>query len=218
MRQSLQARLAPLIAELEPVSGAHYRRMTAFVERIGQLQRRARPGQRAPDFALPSHQGRTVRLSWLLGRGPLVLVFVRGIWCPYCRTQIRAMAEAAQVFAEAGIGIAVVTPEIGGRAAVLARDCGTPFPVLCDVGEGVALSYGCLYPVPPGERTFLRSRGLDLCESQGSGAWFLPLASVFGIGTDGRVTAVFGAADARVRPEPEEILAAMRATGAQQKD
>jgi hypothetical protein len=39
-----------------------------------------RVGERAPDFALPSHRGGMVRLSDRLSRGPVVLSFYRGVW------------------------------------------------------------------------------------------------------------------------------------------
>jgi cytochrome oxidase Cu insertion factor (SCO1/SenC/PrrC family) len=35
---------------------------------------------RAPDFALPAHDGRTVTLDELLARGPAIVVFHRGHW------------------------------------------------------------------------------------------------------------------------------------------
>jgi hypothetical protein len=38
------------------------------------------PGERAPDVALPNVRGETVRLGDLLGRGPVVLAFYRGVW------------------------------------------------------------------------------------------------------------------------------------------
>ncbi len=46
----------------------------------GIMDRVARVGQRAPQFALPNADGRTVSLGDLLARGPLVLSFYRGRW------------------------------------------------------------------------------------------------------------------------------------------
>ena len=46
----------------------------------GIMNRVARVGQAAPDFTLPNSDGRSVGLTELLARGPLVLSFYRGRW------------------------------------------------------------------------------------------------------------------------------------------
>ena len=48
--------------------------------RSGLADRILKVGDQAPDFSLPSSLGGTVRLSDLLGRGPVVLAFYRGHW------------------------------------------------------------------------------------------------------------------------------------------
>ena len=55
--------------------------------------RRSRASQ-MPSFVLPDETGRLVRLEELLQQGPLAITFHRGHWCPYCRINTRALAEA----------------------------------------------------------------------------------------------------------------------------
>ncbi|MEL6169694.1 MAG: peroxiredoxin-like family protein [Pseudomonadota bacterium] len=210
MPTGLKDKLSEIAQKLDPVFGGHQSRILALLERIEQLERRVPVGAQAPDFVLPDQNGSLVSSQELLGKGPLVVVFVRGIWCPYCSEQIRALVEAAEAFAKAGIGLAVVTPEVGGRAKQAADTHAAPFPILCDVDMGVALSFGCLYMVPPEEREFLKSKGIDLAERSGSNAGFLPIASGFGIARDGQVLRVFGMPDQRERPEPMDMLDEMR--------
>ena len=66
----------------------------AAVHAAGLAQRSLRVGQTAPDFALPDATGRPVSLASLLASGPVVLVFYRGNWCPYCNVQLRAYNQA----------------------------------------------------------------------------------------------------------------------------
>src|SRR5207244_11549427 len=47
-------------------------------------------GQKAPDFSLPDQVGDTVSLDSVLQRGPAVVLFYRGEWCPYCDLTLRA--------------------------------------------------------------------------------------------------------------------------------
>lgn len=46
-------------------------------------------GETAPDFSLKAHDGSTVTLSEL--DSPVVLVFYRGYWCPFCGRQLSEM-------------------------------------------------------------------------------------------------------------------------------
>ena len=48
-------------------------------------------GDTAPDFTLPNAVGESVRLYDLLKKGPVVLSFYRGTWCPYCNIQLYAL-------------------------------------------------------------------------------------------------------------------------------
>ncbi|MEO1469697.1 MAG: peroxiredoxin-like family protein [Pseudomonadota bacterium] len=205
---SLGDRIAEIVERNRAVFDPHETRMAALVDTIGQVAHRPQPGDEAPDFALPTAGGKLARMADLAGPRGLVLLFIRGLWCPYCNAQMVAFEERADGFAEAGLAVAVVTPEIGGRAARTKALLGLSAEVLCDVDEGMALSYGCLLPLPREERVFLRAVGYDLAALYGNEGWFMPMASTFVIGTDGRVAAVLGGADQRRRPDPDAVLQA----------
>lgn len=218
MATSLADRLAPIIAKNAESGGAHCDRMTAFVEKIGQVAQRLVPGNVAPDFVLPAHDGSLLRLSDLIRDAPLVLFFIRGMWCPYCREQMHAVKDAAPEFAAAGLKVAIITPEVGGRGTELATELGGTFPVLCDVDSATALAYGCLYSVPSQDRAFLKADEVDLAALYGTQAWFIPLPSVFGIRQDGVIVSVFGGPDPRLRPEPVDVLNVVRQATSDPKD
>ncbi len=219
MTDTLQDRLAAIEDATRAGFGAHHDRLSAFIERIGQVRRRPAPGEPAPVFALPNAEGRLVKLADLLAgeTRALVLVFVRGLWCPYCSAQMAAIAEAEPAFAAARIRVAIVTPEIGGRASETKESFALPCEVLCDVDEGVALAYGCLFPVPEDNRAPMIEAGYDLAQLYGTGMWFMPLASTFVIAAGGTVLAVFGETDQRKRPNPEEVLEKAEARLAEQR-
>jgi peroxiredoxin len=50
-------------------------------------------GDKAPDFTLPNATGNQVSLSELLKKGPVVLKFYRGEWCPICNLDLRAIQQ-----------------------------------------------------------------------------------------------------------------------------
>lgn len=211
---NLKERIARIDAETRDVFGPHNERMASFVETIRQSGRRPQPGSVAPDFALPTAEGKMAKLADLMGPSGLVLLFIRGLWCPYCNAQMTSFEESAADLEAAGLSVAIITPEVGGRAAETKEALKLSAAVLCDVDEGVALRYGCLVPVPEEDRAFLRAAGYDLAALYGNEAWFMPLASTFVIDPDHRIRAVLGGADQRWRPDPDAVL---QAAGAAQR-
>ena len=67
-------------SRIPPETLAVMERSVADLRASGIMSRIAKVGQRAPDFTLPDHAGKDVRLSKLLARGPVVLSFYRGRW------------------------------------------------------------------------------------------------------------------------------------------
>ena len=70
----------------------------AAVQAAGLTRHSLQAGQRAPNFTLPDAAGQPISLAALLAAGPVVLVFYRGNWCPYCNVQLRAYNQALASF------------------------------------------------------------------------------------------------------------------------
>ena len=70
-----------------------------------------KPGEKMPPFAMPDEQGHLVTLDALLSDGPLAMTFHRGHWCPYCRINTRALAEAQEKIAADGAHLAAIMPD-----------------------------------------------------------------------------------------------------------
>jgi peroxiredoxin len=63
-------------------------------DRIRPGQRAKKAGDVAPEFTLLDPEGKEVSSRDLLARGPLVVSFYRGVWCPYCNLELQALQEA----------------------------------------------------------------------------------------------------------------------------
>ncbi|MEP6703754.1 MAG: peroxiredoxin family protein [Acidobacteriota bacterium] len=50
-------------------------------------------GEIAPDFTLSDNAGKKVKLSDAVKDAPVVLVFYRGYWCPFCAHQLSDLRE-----------------------------------------------------------------------------------------------------------------------------
>lgn len=187
--------------------------MLDALARSGAFDQALAPGEPFPDFMLPDAEGRLVTRDALLATGPLVIAFFRGGWCPYCNLALDALQVAQPRFRATGAAVAAVTPETGGLAFDLKRLRAPDVPMLSDVDSGLAASCGVLFRVPEAYRRVLQGFGLDLGRRQGNEAWVLPVPASFVVARSGRVVWRHVDPDFTRRPEPDEMLAAVRREG-----
>jgi peroxiredoxin len=167
-------------------------------------------GAAAPDFALPDARGGQVSLADLLADGPLVLVFYRGAWCPYCNLQLSVFQGALADIREAGATLVAVSPQTPDQSLTLAEQHALEYAVLSDLGNVVAEQYGLVYRVAEPVTQTLGELGVSLSDYNGDESGTLPAATTFVIGQDGVIRFAAVSGDYRWRVGPEEVLAALR--------
>jgi peroxiredoxin len=167
-------------------------------------------GQPMPSFLLPDETGHLVGLEELLAKGPLAITFHRGHWCPYCRINTRALAEAQGEIAAQGGQIAAIMPDQQHFTSALKAESEAPFPILSDIDNGYALSLNLAFWVGAEMQQLMTGAGWDVSRSQGSNTWLLPIPATFVVGTDGEVKARFIDPDYRRRVAIEDLIAALR--------
>ena len=166
-------------------------------------------GATAPDFTLPNVDGTSVRLSDLLGHGPVVVVFYRGGWCPYCNLQLRAYQRLLPQLKASGASLVAISPQLPDGSLSTREKGNLEFPVLSDVGLVVAKAFGVAYEVPPAVQAMSLGFGNDLAVKNGTGGWMLPIPATYVIARDARVALAHVDADYTVRLEPDAVLATL---------
>lgn len=167
-------------------------------------------GQQAPDFELPNVRGETVRLSQVLERGPVVLSFYRGGWCPFCNLELRALQARLPEMQALGACLIGISPELPDHALSTAGRLELGFEVLSDAGNSTARDFGLLYTVFEEMRPLYLKWGLDVPACNGDHSWELPVPASYVIDTGGTVRAAYVNKDYTRRMEPEAIVAALR--------
>lgn len=188
-----------------------------FLERLdaAEIARQARlAGDPMPGFLLPNAEGKLVDSDDLLARGPVVVTFFRGDWCPYCSMTLDALETALPEIRSAGGTLVAMTPETGGRALTMKRKHDLNYEVLVDVDLAVAMNFGVVFRAPPEYRKLLARAGVDLAERSGNPAWLLPVPATFLVGRNGSIRRAWVNVDFTERAEPTEVVAALRALGA----
>lgn len=166
-------------------------------------------GDTMPGFALPNADGATVRSADLLGRGPLVVTFYRGGWCPYCNLELRAYQAQAARLAAAGATVVAISPEVPDEAAKTAASNALAFDVLSDSGNAVARSFGLVFRLSDELVEIYRRNGNDLEKRNGDGSWELPVPGTFVVDAGGRVALADVDPDYTRRLDPEQVIAAV---------
>ena len=110
-------------------------------------------GQKAPSFTLTDQRGNVVRSADILARGPLIVSFFRGPWCPYCNAELAALTDAYPKIRETGAEVVAVTPQERANARDFRDEHQVPFPILVDVDFSVESSFGVTDNVPKYLRT-----------------------------------------------------------------
>ncbi len=170
-----------------------------------------RPGDAAPDFALPDQHGRPVRLSERLARGPVVVLFIRGAWCPFCTLTLRAYQAALPAIHDAGADLLAVTPQRADTSCHMVERDLLAFPTLSDQDNLVAETYGIAYEPELGVRSLYQRLGHDLPRVNGTDNWRIPLPATFIIAPDGRVVLSHLDTEIHHRLEPAKAVRALQA-------
>ena len=187
-------------------------RLVARVHENGGGENAPRPGEAMPPFLLPDETGRLVGLPSLISQGPVIVMFYRGHWCPYCRLNVNAVIRARDEIAALGGQIVAIMPETQKYSERFKSESGAPFPVLTDLDNGYALSLNLAIWLGTEIQQLLSY--LDLSDFHGNDGWMLPIPATFVIGRDGLVKARFVDPDFRRRMEIDDLLAAVRQAGA----
>ena len=165
-------------------------------------------GALAPKFALQDVTGHIVRSQDMLALGPLIIKFFRGRWCPYCVTELEAWRDLYPQLRERGALLVAIGPQTARQSDFMVDQHRLPFAVLSDPGCEVAKQFGLAYSVPEYLREYYLSILINIPFVNGEASWRLPLPATYVISKDRKVLLAEAHADFRVRPDPQEALAA----------
>lgn len=180
------------------------------LEHAGLTEHALKAGDQAPDFTLPDQTGQLVSLRGLLTRGPVVLTFFRGGWCPFCTLTLRALAAIRPKLRRQGAELVAISPETPSNAAATAERNGLQFPVLTDAGNQLAREYRLVWELDAKMRAVYEKLGHPLPKMNGNTEWTLPVPAGFVVAQDGRISYAHVHTRIDRRIEPQDALDAVR--------
>ena len=214
MDAPLRQRLKLIADEVRNLSTVFAEAVDNFVGRLQEAEAGgAAPkiGDMLPDFLMPDQLGRLVSLAAQLSKGPVVVAFLRGHWCPYCQTTAAALGEIADAAAAKGAGIVAISPESRKYSQRLSADSKDRFPILTDIDNGYALALNLAIWIDDDMARLIAGAGWDVPSYQTAKSWLLPIPATFVLDNKGAVVARYVNADYRTRMEVDDILSALDA-------
>ena len=199
------------VRTVNPRLAAGGERLIARLTESGVGSGAPKVGEAMPMFVLPDDSGNLVRLEELLAKGPAIIAFNRGHWCPYCRVNTTALAKVHREAKAVGAEIVAIMPDLQKFTRRLKADSRAPFPILTDIDNGYAMSLNLVVWVGAEMQELMPKAGVNILEAQGNDAYFLPIPATFVVGTDGVVAARHVDPDYRRRMEIDDLLAALKA-------
>jgi len=193
-------------ADIHPVM----ERATAELIASGAANKALKVGDKAPLFTLKDPDGHPVSSAELLAKGPLVLTFYRGVWCPYCNLELQALQAFLPTLQEAGASLVAISPQIAANSRKSMRTNGLQFPILSDRHNDVADAFGLRFALPDYLIELYKNLRNDLPSFNDDPSWTLPMPARYVIGQDGVIRYAEVNPDYTQRPEPEAILDAIR--------
>ena len=163
---------------------------------------------KAPDFKSKDQNGNEIVLKDLRKKGPIVLVFYRGYWCPYCNKELQRLEDSLLLITDKGAQLIAITPEKKEGVAKTIEQTKATYPIITDEEMKIMKAYDVAYPVDDKTVGRYKMASIDLAANNGQkpGSVYLPIPAVYIINKDGEISYRFFDADYKKRPSVKDLL------------
>ena len=207
LQQKLEALNARLQTILKPGVDDILDKHMRSLKTDGFLDHVLEPGDKAPSFTLTNQYGDLVSSADLLSKGPLVVSFTRGGWCPFCVEEANAYEEIYDRFLQIGAQIVFLTPQALSGIEEWTKKTPFRFSVLRDEGSRVGDAFGVVYTFPDDLRQLYETAfSKNIPEINDAEGWKLPVPACFVLDQQGTIWHAEADPNYRMRPEPTETL------------
>jgi len=165
-----------------------------------------RVGDSFPHFELPDASGRPKSNEDLLSKGPVLVSFYRGEWCPYCSLELNALQKHLDDFKAKGVSLVAISPELPAQSLSTTEKKGLGYTVLSDTECKLAEELGILVTQPESMRPVFRFAQIDWQQRYGTDSLKVPIPASFLVDQKGLVRNVFVDPDYHKRLEPATAL------------
>jgi len=166
-----------------------------------------KPGDAAPDFTAKTVAGNQVVLSEELKKGPVVIIFYRGEWCPVCNRYLSNFQDSLSYVTAAGAKVLAITPETPDNAVKMIDKTGATFTVIPDPSEQIMKQYDVMFNVTEAYQQKIRNAlEADIASNNDKKDAALPVPATFIISQEGIIVYRQFDLDYHIRASVKDIL------------
>lgn len=145
-------------------------------------------GERVPHFSAKDVHGKTYTLESALKNGPVVIVFIRGQWCPICNRHLSQLQDSLSLIYGKGASVVAISPEKSEFIAQTIAKTGAEFTVLYDEGYKISDAFDLTF-TPDSITRFKYNTilGAKLKESHSDGSERLPIPATYIVDRSGTI-------------------------------
>jgi len=163
-------------------------------------------GDSVPVFTIHDVEGNAVSRDDLLKSAPVMIIFYRGGWCPFCNFQTRHLARDYQQFADRGVTPVLISVDRLEGAQQLQQEYDIQFPVLSDPELAALTAFNVKLQVGKQRYDAMKSKGLDLEEWSKGDHHVIAVSSAFIVDKQGTVQWAHISEDFKTRPSNGQLL------------
>ena len=163
---------------------------------------------KAPEFKGKDQNGNEIVLKDLRKKGPVVIIFYRGYWCPYCNKELQKLEDSLQLIKEKGAQLIAITPEKQEGVAKTIEKTKASYPIITDEELKIMKAYDVAYLVDTKTIDRYKMASIDLAANNGQkpDGVYLPVPAVYIIGKDGEIKYRFFEEDYKKQAGVKDIL------------
>ncbi len=163
---------------------------------------------KAPDFKAKDQNGNEIVLRDIRKKGPVVLLFYRGYWCPYSSKELQKLEDSLSFIKEKGAQIIAVTPEKQEGISKTIEKTKASYSIITDQEMKIMKAYDVAYQVDAKTVSRYKMANIDLAANNGQKpeAIYLPIPAVYIISKDGEIKYRFFDEDYKKQALVKDIL------------
>ena len=132
--------------------------------------------------------------------------FYRGVWCPYCNIELKALEEVADEIRARGATLVAISMQGAADSRKSQKDNGLSFPILTDKNGELAEKFGIRWTLQDYVIPVHDGFGVHLPRIHGDGQWNLPMPARYVVDTNGNIAYAEVNPDYTRRPEPTDLF------------
>jgi len=170
-------------------------------------------GQALPSIVLKTPEGVQFDLNAAVRKKPVVLIFYRGGWCPYCSTHLGQLQSIESQLVEMGFQVIAVSPDRPELLNTAVDKQDLKYQLLSDNDMTAATALGIAFKLDDATvAKYKKNYNIDIEADSGKTHHLLPVPSVFIINREGIITFTYINPNYKVRIDPDLLLAAAEST------